>query len=257
MFWRAVLAAAPLTLGLTAVAVLEPATPATRPASAAQAYVRRVAQAHDVGALFTLNGSKLGTHFCTGSVVDSPAGDILVTAAHCMKGYSDASPSGLVFVPGYNGSAPYGTWKITGIFVDSAWTSSADPEDDVAFLTVARSPWGKTVQQVTGADALGIDQPTSALVRVTGYPDSRAQPISCQSHTSAFSPGQMQFDCPDYTVGTSGSPFLVDVDPATGDGMVIGVLGGYELGGNTPDISYSAAFGQNVQALYQAAIAHG
>jgi hypothetical protein len=162
MFWRAVLAAAPLTLGLTAVAVLEPATPATRPDSTAQAYVRRVAQAHDVGALFTLNGSKLGTHFCT-----------------------------------------------------------------------------------------------SALVRVTGYPDSRAQPISCQSHTSAFSPGQMQFDCPDYTVGTSGSPFLVDVDPATGDGMVIGVLGGYELGGNTPDISYSAAFGQHVQALYQAAIAHG
>jgi V8-like Glu-specific endopeptidase len=257
MYWRAVLAAAPLTLGLTTLAVVEPATPVAPPSSTAQAFVRRVAQAHDVGTLFTVNGGKLGTHFCTASVVDSPAGDILVTAAHCMKGYSGTSPAGLVFVPGYNGSAPYGTWKITGIFVDSAWASSADPDDDVAFLTVATSPWGKTVEQVAGANALGIDQPTAALVRVTGYPDTRDQPITCQSHTSAFSPGQMQFDCANYTVGTSGSPFLVDVDPQTGDGMVIGVLGGYQLGGNTPNVSYSAAFDQNVQALYQTAIAHG
>ncbi|HEY1917261.1 MAG TPA: hypothetical protein VGH27_16980 [Streptosporangiaceae bacterium] len=48
----------------------------------------------------------------------------------------------------------------------------------------------------------------------------------------------MQFDCANYTVGTS-------------------VLGGYELGGNTPNISYSAAFGQNVQPLYQTTVAHG
>jgi V8-like Glu-specific endopeptidase len=255
MFWRAVLTAAPLTLGLTVLAVLEPTTPVAR--TTAQAYVRQVAQAHDVGALFTTDGGKLGTHFCTASVVDSPGGSLLVTAAHCMKGYSDASPSGLVFVPGYNGAAPYGTWKITGIYVDSAWAASADPDDDVAFLTVARSARDRTVQQVTGADAVGIDQPTRSLVRVTGYPDSRDQAITCQSRTSTFSSSQMQFDCPNYTVGTSGSPFLADVDPQTGDGMVIGVLGGYELGGNTPNVSYSAAFGPNIQALYQAASAQG
>src|ERR1700731_2819824 len=36
-----------------------------------------------VGALFTTSKGRLGQHFCTASVVDSPAGDLLMTAAHC------------------------------------------------------------------------------------------------------------------------------------------------------------------------------
>jgi hypothetical protein len=31
---------------------------------------------------------------------------------------------------------------------------------------------------------------------------------------------------------------------------VIGVIGGYQRGGGSPDISYAATFGENVQALY-------
>ncbi|HEY7360835.1 MAG TPA: hypothetical protein VH642_08495, partial [Streptosporangiaceae bacterium] len=32
-----------------------------------------------VGALFTVSGGQLRRHFCTASVVDSPAGDLLIT----------------------------------------------------------------------------------------------------------------------------------------------------------------------------------
>jgi V8-like Glu-specific endopeptidase len=208
-----------------------------------------------VGALFSVSGGRLGSHFCTASVVDSPGGDLLVTAAHCVQGYSDSAPRGLAFVPAYDqGSAPYGVWRVTRISVDQAWASSSDPDDDVAFLTVARTDSGTTIQSVTGAEELGIGMPASGMLTVSGYPESQNQPITCQNRVGSFSPRQMQFDCRGFTNGTSGSPFLTDVDPATGDGTVIGVIGGYQQGGDTPDISYAATLGASVQALYDQAV---
>jgi hypothetical protein len=47
-----------------------------------------------VGALFQ-GAWRSEPHFCTASVVDSPSGDVIVTAAHCLSG--DASD--LEFVP--------------------------------------------------------------------------------------------------------------------------------------------------------------
>jgi hypothetical protein len=65
----------------------------------------------------------------------------------------------------------------------------------------------------------------------------------------------MEFDCGGYTDGTSGGPFLARVQRATGLGTVIGVIGGYQQGGNTPSVSYSARFGRAVRTLYEAAVA--
>jgi V8-like Glu-specific endopeptidase len=190
--------------------------------------------------------------------VDSPAGDLLVTAAHCVTGYSDRAPAGLAFVPGFgNGKAPYGVWTVTRIFVDSAWENTSNPDDDVAFLTVVQPGGDTPIENVTGAERLGIGQPSSAVVRVTGYPNTQNQPVSCQNRISTFSPGQLQFNCDNYTTGTSGSPFLTDMDADAGAGMVIGVIGGYEQGGDSANVSYSATFGQNVAALYDTAVAHG
>src|SRR6266513_1461073 len=80
-----------------------------------------------VGALFTRSSGRLGPHFCTASVVDSPAGDLVMTAAHCVSG----KPGTIDFVPGYDqGSTPYGGWTVTKIYVDRAWRSSASQDDD-------------------------------------------------------------------------------------------------------------------------------
>ena len=208
-----------------------------------------------VGALFTTIGGQLGTHFCTASVVDSPTGDLLVTAAHCMKGYSDAAPAGLAFVPGYdNGTAPYGVWAVVRIFADSAWSSAADPDHDVAFLAVAQPGRNTRIETVTGAEHLSIGHPPGGVVRVIGYPATQNQPISCQNRISAVSSSQLEFDCDAFAAGTSGSPFLIGVDKATGAGTVIGVIGGYQQGGDSPDVSYATSFGQNVRTLYDAAV---
>ena len=37
-----------------------------------------------VGALFTISEGRLGSHFCTASVIDSPHHDLVITAAHCV-----------------------------------------------------------------------------------------------------------------------------------------------------------------------------
>jgi V8-like Glu-specific endopeptidase len=210
-----------------------------------------------IGALFTISNGQLTGHFCTASVVHSPSQDLLVTAAHCVAGYAGSSVSGLVFVPGYaDGSTPYGVWTVTRVFVDRAWTGSADPDDDVAFLTVTRKD-SAPIEAVTGAERLAIGQSPAQMVRVIGYPASLSEPVTCQNRAAAFSPTQLRFDCANYTNGTSGGPFLTGIDPDTGTGTVIGVIGGYEQGGNSPDVSYAAAFGPGVLALYQSAVIAG
>jgi V8-like Glu-specific endopeptidase len=209
-----------------------------------------------VGALFTVSNGRPGTHFCTASVVDSPAGDLLITAAHCMAAYARTDPA-VVFVPGYDqGAAPYGTWTVTRVFVDAAWASSASPDDDVAFLTVAPSG-GTAVEDVAGGERLGTGPAAGQVVHVTGYPDASEDPVSCRNYATAFGGGQLQFDCDGYSDGTSGSPFLARAGTAGPADTVIGVIGGYEQGGDSPDVSYSAVLGPSVAALYATAAAAG
>jgi V8-like Glu-specific endopeptidase len=206
-----------------------------------------------VGALFTASAGKLGHHFCTATVINSPHGDLVITAAHCMS-----ATSGVVFVPGYDrGATPYGVWTVTKVYVDHSWQTSADPNDDVAFLQVDQRGSIVPIENVTGAEQVATGTPARQLAEVIGYPDSGNEPIACQNWTWEPMSDQLEFDCGGYTDGTSGGPFLADVNQQTGQGAVIGVIGGYEQGGLTPQISYSPMFGANVAALYQLAIAGG
>ncbi|HEX6524071.1 MAG TPA: serine protease [Streptosporangiaceae bacterium] len=212
-----------------------------------------------VGALFTSAQGKLGSHFCTASVVHSPQGNLGITAAHCVTGLSGT----IVFVPGYrSGTRPYGVWTVSKIYIDHAWTSGSSQNDDVAFIrltpqTGSGSGSGGPIENVTGAETLATKSATKEMVEVIGYPDSSEVPVACRNWTSQPMSGQLEFDCGGYTDGTSGGPFLADVAPGTGQGVVVGVIGGYNQGGFTPDVSYSSQFGDNVASLYATAIAGG
>jgi V8-like Glu-specific endopeptidase len=207
-----------------------------------------------VGALFTVNADgRLGQHFCSASVVHSRNGDLVLTAAHCLDGRTIGGARGIVFVPGYHrGRAPHGIWKITEAFVDQAWQANRDPDHDYAFL-VARRP-GTALEQITGAETLGIGLPPQR-VTVIGYPDSTQQPVTCTGRARVFQRTQWVFRCSGYPDGTSGGPFLAQVDPATGRGTVMGVIGGYQQGGATADVSYSARLASPARTLYRQAVA--
>jgi V8-like Glu-specific endopeptidase len=206
-----------------------------------------------IGALFTTTASgKLASHFCSASVVDSPSGNLILTAAHCM---AESHPGSVVFVPGYaDGKAPFGVWTVTKIIEDQHWQSSSDPDDDFAFLVVGRAGSNATVQELVGAEAVGIGEPANQRVTVTGYPSALNTAITCANTAVAFSATQLQFDCAGFADGTSGGPFLTDA-VGTGQGVVVGVIGGYEQGGATSSVSYAARFGPSMASLYRLAVA--
>jgi len=219
-----------------------------------------VASADPVGALFTRRRGHLGTHFCTASVVSSPAGRLLITAAHCLSGVSLSPAGSLVFAPGYAGGRfGRGLWEVTGKFVDPRWAADHDPNDDVAFLEVTRSIGGPagSVQHAAGAERIKFGTPLPVPIKAIGYPDAGDGPVACSTHAVAFRPSsldQVMFVCPGFTDGTSGGPMLTGVRTAAGTGAVIGVIGGYQQGGDSPSVSYSSAFTAAIRSLYTRAI---
>jgi hypothetical protein len=60
-------------------------------------------------------------------------------------------------------------------------------------------------------------------------------------------------NCTGYPGGTSGSGWVENYNATTGTGSIIGVIGGYEEGGDTDDTSYAALFDDSVQSLFEQA----
>ncbi|GAB7180983.1 serine protease [Kitasatospora sp. Ki12] len=192
-----------------------------------------------VGALFS-GSVAAGNHFCTASVLHSATGNLLLTAAHCLS-----STDGVTFAPGYrDGSAPYGTWQVTAIHTTSNWAQKGDVDEDFAILETAPSN-GRKVEDVVGGNHLGTDEPFDATVRLYGYPADAEEPNLCTNTTARQSAYQRAVQCPSYPAGTSGGPWI---SAATGD--VVGAIGGYQQGGDTDDVSYSAYFDHTIAALY-------
>ena len=194
-------------------------------------------------------------HFCTAAIVQSRLGNLAITAAHCLVGRRLGLHGNVLFAPGYHdGHFPHGLWVVMSEIVDSNWQRHKNPNDDVAFIVVGRP--GHHIQNYTGADVVATNVPLPQVVQVIGYPDKTDAPITCTGPADAFTPSgyqQLVFDCGGYTNGTSGGPFLMNVNKKTGVGEVIGVIGGYQLGGDLASVSYSAQFLRNVAALYKQA----
>jgi hypothetical protein len=192
-----------------------------------------------VGALFA-GPSDQGLHFCTASVVHSPAGNVIATAAHCLAG----TGAGLLFVPGYHdGLAPYGTWAVEAAYVDPRWLRDRDPQADYAFLTVSphtHDGQPVEVEHVVGGDELVINRSFTTPVTVVAYPGRvGGRPIRCAATTYAHQ-GYPGFDCRGYVAGTSGGPWLTDDHSGTRGGQLFGVIGGLHQGGCAPDTSYTS-----------------
>ncbi|MGD0703948.1 MAG: trypsin-like serine protease [Trebonia sp.] len=201
------------------------------------------------GALFYTTGGK--NHFCTASVVDSTAGNMVLTAAHCVywKGFA----TNIEYVPGYhNGVRPYGAWPVAKITVAGGWQSSHNPGLDFAFLTVA-AVGGRQIQARTGGLTIGFTRWYTEKIEVIGHNDTDAKPVRCATKSFRFRTGQMEFYCHGFWAGTSGGPWIIGYNARKGTGTVFGVIGGYELGGNYEWASYSAYFGHSTRVLYQQA----
>jgi V8-like Glu-specific endopeptidase len=173
-----------------------------------------------------------------------------VTAAHCVYnklfgGWQDH----IVFVPGYHDDiAPYGAWAATTAYLNKKWVSSQDPDADIAFLAVRQVGGGsQTLESITGASTFTTSPSYTNQVSIVSYPLTKERPVGCATTTKKFTDTQLELDCAGLPDGASGSPFL-----ASGDRLV-GILGGYQEGGNTPATSFSIYFSPRIAAIYKTA----
>ncbi|MFE2407609.1 trypsin-like serine peptidase [Kitasatospora sp. NPDC059408] len=217
------------------------------------------------GAFFWTDANGTG-RTCSGSVVRSPGRDLVLGAGHCLKGYSGTSPARrLGFVPQYHdGLKPFGIFPVAedGVYVAREYYdlgAHAGAAYDFGFAVTAPNQDGERLEEVTGGVQLLTDTGYfHAPVRMIGYPAGAEKPLGCWSWTTEWAsddpadPGTFpRIACDGFTGGTSGGPMLV---PWPGGWAVVGVIGGYHTGGNTPQVSYSAYFGSATLALYRAAV---
>jgi Trypsin-like peptidase domain len=197
-----------------------------------------------VGAVF-LGGRNL--HTCTGSVVHSTTGDLILTAAHCFVRNITTT-----FVPGFaNAADPSDIWTVDAVYLDPLWVARKDPRVDYAFARVSR-PAGGLIEVVVGsALLLGTAPPRGSQVSIIGYAAGvGGTPIGCTNSTGITLGTYPYFLCRGLVDGTSGSPWIIG-------SMVTGATGGLRKGGCTPLVSYSAPFNARTAALLARAEAGG
>jgi Trypsin-like peptidase domain len=195
-----------------------------------------------VGAIF-IDGGPL--HVCTGSVVHSAGGNLMMTAAHCLAGASQ-----ITFVPGFAGDAapaPADVWKADAVYLDPRWTASKDPRADYAVARLSNDAGGSVESRAGLALTLGTAPPPGSHVTVLGYPAGLGgAPVGCQASTSVNESGFPSLTCEGLVDGTSGAPWVSGT-------TLTGLIGGFERGGCAANVSYSAPFdAQTAQLLARA-----
>ncbi|RLV09973.1 hypothetical protein CTZ27_01595 [Streptomyces griseocarneus] len=220
-----------------------------------------------VGTFFSSTGPD-GPTYCTASVVHSAGRNLVLTAGHCAKSLAGGGKQ--VFVPQYRkgldaAHQPYGIFPVDRVFTDPRYTKNSkgpDSDLDFGFARVSPNAQGANVEDRTGALRLTPTPRWTSTVTVVGYPASHnpgQKAVSCTVPTTRLTGlHQLRMDCGGFYGGTSGSPWIADYDARTRTGDIVGNLGGWNGGGNaTGDdwISYSPVHGQEIQALYQDAVA--
>lgn len=229
-------------------------------AMSAQNAGRQFAGIPTVGVLFYTSSGDVN-HYCTASVVYSPKHNLAVTAAHCLNNGGHYRTH-LAFVPRYDqGRTPYGIWPAKSLLVMGGWIYRSDQDLDFGFVEFNRNGSGRNLADYTGSNRLTPNAGAPHDVRVVGYPTKKNahadRPIYCDTLAFKRFKYQLQFDCDGFPGGTSGSPWLWEYNSAKKQGKVIGVIGGYQQGGDSPDVSYTAVFDRDIASLYNRAVAIG
>ncbi|WP_026361074.1 trypsin-like serine peptidase [Amycolatopsis nigrescens] len=201
---------------------------------------------------FTFNGQKAS---CSGDAVTSANRSVVVTAGHCVK-YQGTWHTDWIFVPGYdNGNAPHGEWAAKSTLTTPQWEASEDINYDVGAAVVGQVD-GKSLTDVVGSQGIAFNQERNQDMYAFGYP--AADPydgtklIYCSGTTfTDFLLSQDHGLSCGMTGGSSGGPWFLNFDEATGAGVQASVNSfGYTF---LPGFMFGPYFGADAQALYATA----
>lgn len=195
-----------------------------------------------VGALFLGDTT---THTCSGSVLSSTSGDLILTAAHCLLDGVDTT-----FVPGF-GEGGGDTWHVDAVYLDPRWISEQDPQADYAIVRVTGGSGASLLAAADGGLSLGSAPAPGSPVTVTGYPmGDGGGPLACRGATERSPQGFPSLACAGLTDGFSGAPWV-------SGSTVTGLVGGLDGGGCDDDVSYSPHFDDRIVRLLARAEAGG
>jgi hypothetical protein len=197
-----------------------------------------------VGAVFLGGGSM---HTCTGGVLNSPGGNLIITAAHCVAKGIDTG-----FVVGFNNQAePEDIWHIDAVYLDPRWVANQDPMADFAVARVSRDAGGRVDAQAGGGLVIAPAPKPGTVVTVSGYGFGvGGGPIGCRAATDVDTKGFPALACAGIVPGLSGAPWIVG-------SAVIGVVGGLNGGGCNDTLSYSPPFDDAITSVLARAEAGG
>ncbi len=201
---------------------------------------------------FTFDGSPAS---CSGNVVTSENKSVVITAGHCVK-YQGSWHTNWIFVPGYDdGQAPHGEWAARLTLTTPQWEQSEDMNYDIR-AAVVETLDGALLEDVVGAQGIAFNQPRNQDMYTFGYPAADPYDGSALIHCSGptFTDFLLTNDhamsC-DMTGGSSGGPWFLDFDEATGTGVQASVNSfGYTF---LPGYMFGPYFGSEAEALYDAA----
>ncbi|OUE23105.1 hypothetical protein BFL37_14190 [Clavibacter michiganensis] len=193
-----------------------------------------------VGVLFYVDGGR--DRACTASVVSTPDGDAIATAAHCLVDRRTHAASTLAtFVPGAQGAtAPHDIWPVRISAVSAAWTATGRASDDAGFARVS-GPAGEVLgaevgaaEPVFGSTLVPVTGPAPRLA-ILGYPaagSATAALEACAGRPQHDTGGQTSLPCALGT-GAAGSPVVtaageqraVVARPSAGRGVLLATWG--------------------------------
>jgi len=176
---------------------------------------------------FVMNGAR---YLCSGSVVNAPNGDCVVTAGHCMFDYATQSwASNWIFVPQYlQGSRPLGSFAWREMATLRGWTDNQDYNYDIGIVLVNPNEDGQHIQDVAGGLGITIN-PAHALTHSFGYPvNMQSGETMSNCIGTSFTPtilsefSGLGLSCR-MTCGSSGGPWIHEYDTNTQLGQQISV----------------------------------
>ena len=219
------------------------------------------AVADDVGKIFFTLG--LTDYVCSGALVRSEHGPVVVTAAHCVRGDHGQWATNWTFIPAFrNGAEPYGQYTAHRFFVSPRWKGPDGGSEryDIAFVQVTPATMFGRPRLPALPAGLPVEFAASqaaALARtyVFGYP--ALLPFSgeyanycagaARVARSGSRAGSVATAC-SMTAGDSGGPWFAGFSPRRGRGAIVAVTA-YKLSGN-PRTLYGAVLGPVARRLY-------
>ncbi|SFQ34991.1 V8-like Glu-specific endopeptidase [Amycolatopsis arida] len=235
-----------------AAAAVPPVSPLAFPTTGAD-WTGGGAVAKTAGRVFFTFGGRNAS--CSGNAVTSANRSVVITAGHCVK-YQGSWHTNWVFVPGYaGGNAPFGEWPARATLTTPQWEASEDINYDIAAAVVGQRD-GRSLTDVVGSQGIAFNQPRNQNMYAFGYPaaapydGSKLVYCSGRTFTDFLLTRDHGMGC-GMTGGSSGGPWFLNFDEATGTGTVASVNSfGYKF---LPGNLYGPYFGPEAKALYDRA----